>query len=113
MPIVIVRAASSGSKRGLGIECGRGRERLRDRLCQTQRELRGHYAARPAQEQRVAEPSTQFGVREPETALLQRIYRFIQQHRAMIRDYGEERFAFQIAKALVARRAASELLTPG
>ncbi len=37
------------------------RERLRNRLRQAQRERRGHDSARPTHEQRVTEPSTQFG----------------------------------------------------
>lgn len=36
----------------------------------------------------------------------------VQELTEVIRDYGEERFAFQIAKALVARRAESERLGP-
>jgi 16S rRNA (cytosine1402-N4)-methyltransferase len=36
----------------------------------------------------------------------------VQEITEVIRDYGEERFAFQIAKALVARRAESERLGP-
>ncbi len=36
----------------------------------------------------------------------------VQETTEVIRDYGEERFAFQIAKALVARRAESERLGP-
>jgi 16S rRNA (cytosine1402-N4)-methyltransferase len=36
----------------------------------------------------------------------------VQELTEVIRDYGEERFAFQIAKALVARRAESEHLGP-
>jgi 16S rRNA (cytosine1402-N4)-methyltransferase len=36
----------------------------------------------------------------------------LQELTEVIRDYGEERFAFQIAKALVARRAESERLGP-
>ncbi|CAD6556942.1 Ribosomal RNA small subunit methyltransferase H [Paraburkholderia sabiae] len=36
----------------------------------------------------------------------------VQEMTEVIRDYGEERFAFQIAKALVARRAESDRLGP-
>jgi 16S rRNA (cytosine1402-N4)-methyltransferase len=36
----------------------------------------------------------------------------VQELTEVIRDYGEERFAFQIAKALVARRAESDRLGP-
>ena len=36
----------------------------------------------------------------------------LQELTEVIRDYGEERFAFQIAKALIARRAESERLGP-
>ena len=36
----------------------------------------------------------------------------VQEITEVIRDYGEERFAFQIAKALVARRAESDRLGP-
>jgi 16S rRNA (cytosine1402-N4)-methyltransferase len=36
----------------------------------------------------------------------------VQELKEVIRDYGEERFAFQIAKALVARRAESDRLGP-